>query len=207
MVVAIVVVAIVAVLGGLVGLLVLRILARGENAHHRSRTAELSARDIPDYFDSTARFAVTATARVRTAPEDAFIALADGRHLESIPFVAGSTPIRARGQVGPVQVGEGRRIDTLVAALGERIVRAEPGRILVLTGTGVSIPMVLESFGERYTIDEIGDDLVDVSWTIAGTPRFIGFLPLRWAAPFLRPFLGFFLQRGLTRGSVEKVAG
>lgn len=88
-----------------------------------------------------------------------------------------------------------RTLDGSLVAAEERVIVLAQNSRLTLTGTRISIPLLVRSFTEDYRLTEI-EGGTTLTWTIAGRPRFGAFLPLRWAAPFIRPFARFAL-RGL----------
>ncbi|CPZ69404.1 Hypothetical protein ERS075656_01869 [Mycobacteroides abscessus] len=63
----------------------------------------------------------------------------------------------------------------------------EAGRKLVTIGTGISIPLLINAFGERWEFAAEGNK-VQVRWTVAVTPKWVGWFPLRWTAFAVRPF-------------------
>ena len=73
-----------------------------------------------------------------------------------------------------------------VVSLEERIVDRRPSDELTIIGTGISVPLIISSFAQRFTIHTEGTQTV-VRWTVAFTPKWVGFLPLRWTGAFARP--------------------
>lgn len=172
------------------GVLVVRGLASGSGAAGRASVDELRTTEIADYFDRTAKFAATGSITVpNAADKDLYGIFVSGDYLSWMPLVEGPKLERA-----PQAAGDWRTTYLFVVTLRERAVLTVPGRELVFSGTGLSIPMIVASFAERYTFTPTADGGVTIDWTVAGTPKWIGFLPLRWAAFLFAPLLKFVLR-------------
>lgn len=161
------------VLVGLFVAIVLHVLASGPKAPHRFAVKMVG----PDYFDSAASFAVSAEIEVLAPVERVWGQVSQGGYLDTLLVVS-----------GPTRSGDDLTTRTPFLALSEKVVRSEQLREFVAMGTGLSVPLLLRSFGERWLFTAEGER-VTVQWTVALTPRWIGWLPLRWTAFAVRPFL------------------
>ena len=171
------------VIVGLVVVVVLNVLASGPKGPKRFKVQMVG----PTYFDSEASFAVSAEIAVSAPVEKVWSRVFEGDYLDALPFIS-----------GPTRSGDDLTTRTPLLALSEKVVRSEELRELVAIGTGLSVPLILSSFGERWEFDtEAGH--VRVRWTVALTPRWIGWLPLRWTAFAVRPFLKFVLAATIRR--------
>ncbi|WP_078293683.1 SRPBCC family protein [Mycobacterium sp. D16R24] len=160
-------------IGGLLGAAVLFGLASGDSGPRRFGVTMPDT----DFFDKTASFAVTAQISVPGPVERVWTQVSEGGYLESIPFVS-----------GPVRSGDHVVTRTPLFAITEKVVHSEEGLKLVAIGTGISVPLVLKSFGERWELAAEGNKVL-VRWTVAVTPKWVGWFPLRWTAFAVRPFL------------------
>ncbi|MGH3726065.1 MAG: SRPBCC family protein [Mycobacterium sp.] len=160
------------VIGGLVGAVLLYALASGEGGPSRFSAVQASQ----GFFDKGASFAVTAQITVPGPVERVWALVAQGGYLDGWPLIT-----------GPTRAGDVLTVRTPLLALSEKVVH-EDGEEFVAIGTGLSVPIVLKSFGERWRLAADKDKVV-VQWTVALTPRWIGWLPLRWTAFAVRPFL------------------
>lgn len=159
-------------IGGLLGAAVLFALAAGDNGPRRFGVTMPD----PDFFDNAASFAVTAQVSVPGPVERVWAQVCEGGYLDSIPFIS-----------GPVWSGDRVVTRSALFAFTEKAVHSEEGRKLVTIGTGVSIPLVLNAFGERWEFAAEGNKVL-VRWTVAITPKWVGWFPLRWTAFAVRPF-------------------
>lgn len=160
------------IIGGLVGAVLLYVLASGEGGPSRFGATHAA----PGFFDKGAAFAVTAQITVSGPVERVWAQVAQGGYLDGLPLVA-----------GPTRAGDLLTYRTPLLALSEKVVH-EDGQEFVAIGTGLSVPLTLKSFGERWRLSADKDKVV-VQWTVALTPRWIGWLPLRWTAFVVRPVL------------------
>ncbi len=187
-----VIIAILAVLivAAVLGVLSLSVLASGgPRASRRFSVTPVAATELRQYLDRKASFAVTATLESEQAPERMWNALLRDGAFSWVPFLTG--PIYADTSR---TIGSRRALLGTVVAIGEKIVMAEPARRLALTATGLSLPLSLKSFAQQYELAPTTDGGSRITWTVACTPRFFGFLPLRLTAPLVRPFLDFGLK-------------
>lgn len=159
-------------IGALLGTAVLFALASGDGGPRRFGVAMPD----PDFFDKAASFAVTAQISVPGPVERVWAQVSEGGYLDSIPFAS-----------GPVWSGGRAVTRTPLLAFTEKAVHNEAGRKLVTIGTGISIPLLINAFGERWEFAAEGNK-VRVRWTVAVTPKWVGWFPLRWTAFAVRPF-------------------
>ncbi|MGL6236707.1 MAG: SRPBCC family protein [Segniliparus sp.] len=171
-----------AALAGLGALAVLFALAHGEKGPRRFAVAPVEG-DLETYFDEKAAWAATATTTVPGTPEHVWAVLAAGGYL-ALPFLLS----------GPDVDGDKLVYRGPFSAWAEEVARKEPGRELVTTGAGVSAPLLIKSFGQRFLLRPAPNGVM-IAWTVAITPKWIGFLPLRWTGFVARPVLGFVLRR------------
>ena len=171
------------VIVGLFVVIVLNVLASGPKGPQRFKVRMVG----PEYFDSAASFAASAEIAVSAPIEKVWSQVSKGDYLDALPFVS-----------GPRRSGDALTTRTPLLALSEKVVRSEQLRELVAIGTGLSVPLVVSSFGERWLLDTEGEH-VRVRWTVAFTPRWIGWLPLRWTAFAVRPVLKFVLAATIRR--------
>jgi hypothetical protein len=171
------------VIVGLFVVIALNVLATGPKGPQRFKVRMVG----PEYFESVASFAASAEITVSAPVEKVWSQVSQGEYLDALPFVS-----------GPRRSGDELTTRTPLLALTETVVRSEQLREFVAIGTGLSVPLTLSSFGERWLFDTEGEH-VRVRWTVALTPRWIGWLPLRWTAFAVRPFLKFVLAATIRR--------
>lgn len=188
-------------LAGLVGLVAAVSLARRPG---RSPLAPIALDDIDHYFRRGAGFAVTVCERTPLAPEQVFARLADRPYLSSLPWLIGPTWLAADG-AATTGVGSRRTMSGTVFSVSEQVIQFDQDAVITLTGTAVCLPGTIRSFGERFEIEPTErEGVVQVRWTIAGTPRWVGFLPWRAAAPLARPVFAFVLRHILRLGAFRR---
>lgn len=168
--------AVLVVLGGVVAAVVLATLASGSKGPSRFEVAGVGP-DVDGYFERGATWAATVETTVPVPAEQVWKRLSAGGYLDGVPFLK-----------GPRIVGLELSYNAVLLALSERIVRNEPSTELVAVGTGLSIPLALKSFAERWVLVPEGSGTT-VRWTVALTPQWIGWFPLRWTAFVVRPFM------------------
>ena len=173
-----------AALAGIGALAVLFVLAHGENGPRRFRVDPVEG-DPGTYLDEKATWAATAEVTVPVKPDQVWATLTEREHLR-LPLIVS----------GPQWEGEEAAYRGAFAAWSERVARSEQERELTTIGVGVSAPLLIKSFGQRYLLRP-GANGTTVTWTIAITPKWVGFLPLRWTGVFARPVLKFALRDGL----------
>jgi len=167
--------------------LAIRLAARPDRAPVRPTAAD----ELDHYFRRRAGFAVTVNASTALAVDDVFARLVGRPYLSSLPFVSGPHwASEARG------IGAERTMSGTVFSVAEVVVVDDPGRELALAGTAVCVPWTIRDFAERFEVVDRGDSRL-VEWTIAGTPRWVGWLPWRLLAPVARPVFAFVLRHVL----------
>ncbi|WOC14280.1 hypothetical protein [Gordonia sp. MP11Mi] len=164
---------------GVIGLGILAVLASGEAGPKRFATSEPAS---PIDFFTDASWAATVRVEVAQSPANVWEQACDGPLVTLAPIVS-----------GPRTAGDERQYHGLIAATS-RTVQSAPESGLIAVGTGVSIPIAVKSFAERIVITG-GGGKATIEYTLAVQPRLIGFLPLRWTAAFIRPFMAFAVKR------------
>ncbi|GAB0106930.1 SRPBCC family protein [Nocardia sp. JMUB6875] len=188
----IIVLAVLLVLGALaagVAALVLRGWAKGVLAGGGFSVRPLTAEQL-DPFLTDATFAVTVRREFPFPPHKVWDALQLNGTFSWIPLVNG---IRYRDDYR--REGASRSFDGFLFACEEKIVTMAQHARLSVTGTRISIPFAIDAFAQDYKLAETAGGTA-LTWTIAFRPRLLTFLPLRWAAPFVKPFLSLGI-RGL----------
>lgn len=177
--------AVLLVLGGIAGVIALSVLRSwtkktlaGDGYDVQPITAEF----VDQFLKEGASFVVTAEREFPYPPPKVWDALQLNGTFSWIPLING---VRYRDEYR--REGAIRTFDGLLVAAEERVVTMAPGKRLSVTATKVSVPVLVKSFVEDYTLTETPAG-TKLTWTIAFRPRFGAFLPLRWAAPFIRPF-------------------
>ncbi|GAA3047231.1 hypothetical protein GCM10010528_28100 [Gordonia defluvii] len=193
-------------LGGLVGLLAIGAAVALARRPDRAPVSTIAAADLDDYFARRAAFAVTVSARTPLAPAEIFRRLARRPYLSSLPFLSGPEWLDNdwpdKGMADLRGARSRRTMSGTIYAVSEQVIRYEPDVVIALTGTAVCTPATIASFAERFTIGATErDGVTEVRWTIAGTPRWVGWLPWRWGAPLSRPLFAFVLRHVLRLGA------
>ncbi|WP_067573100.1 SRPBCC family protein [Nocardia acidivorans] len=192
MLTAVIVAVVVIVVLGALGAGVIALLARGWSrdvlAGKGFRTEPLSSDRIDDYLADKGAFTVTATREFAAPPAKVWDALQLTGTFSWLPLVNG---IRYQDQTR--REGALRTFDGTFFAVQERVVTLAPHRRMTTTGTRISLPVLVESFAQDHQLTETADGTA-LAWTIAFRPRIGAFLPLRWAAPFVRPFASYALK-------------
>ncbi|MEU9805206.1 SRPBCC family protein [Mycobacterium sp. NPDC050853] len=176
--------AVLVIIGGVIAAAVLGALASGTKGPQRFEVSGVGP-DVDAYFDKGATWAATVETTVPAPAEHVWQQLSAGDYLGAVPFVT-----------GPHIAGLDLSYRAVLIALSERIVRNDPAKELVAVGTGLSIPLLLTSFGERWVILSEGAN-TKVQWTVALTPQWIGWFPLRWTAFVVRPFMRAVLKMAI----------
>ena len=195
-----VIVGVVAALG-LAGLLAAGLAVSLARHPDRSPVAPIAAEGLDDYFTRGAAFAVTVSTRTPLAPADVFGRLVSRPYLSSLPFLRGPDGLdgASREQRG---IWSRRTMSGTVYSVTEQVIVFDRDAVLALTGTAVCLPATISSFAERFSIEPTErDGVVELRWTIAGTPRWVGWLPWRWGAPLTRPLFAFVLRHILRLGA------
>lgn len=166
----------------------------------RAPVTPIDSTEMDDYFARRAAFAVTVTARTPLSRDEVFARLVGRRYLSSLPFLNGpdwrDEAVDSRG------IWSERTMSGTVFSVSELVNQFHKDEMIGLTGTAVCLPATIGSFAEKFVLaDTERPGVLEVRWTIAGTPRWIGFLPWRWAAPLSRPVFGFVLRHVLRLGA------
>lgn len=180
-IIAAVIVVIVA-LGAGVAALILRGWAKAVLAGGGFSVNPLTAAQL-DAFLTDAAFTVTARREFPYPAHKVWDALQLNGTFSWIPFVDG---IRYRDDYR--REGASRSFDGTLFACEEKTVTMAQNTRLAVTGTRISIPFLINAFAQDYRVTE-NAGATTLTWTIAFSPRIGSFLPLRWAAPFVRPFM------------------
>ncbi|MEU0544484.1 SRPBCC family protein [Nocardia sp. NPDC005978] len=159
------------------------VLAGGGFAVH-----PLAAEQVDEFLADRGVFAVTATREFTAPAAKVWDALQLDGGFSWLPLITG---IRYRD--GSRSVGAMRSFDAPLFAVQERVVTHTPHTRLTVTGTRISIPVLVSGFAQDYRLTE-HDGRTTLAWTIAVRPRVGGFLPLRWGAPFARPFAAWAIK-------------
>lgn len=169
------------IVGGLVGVIVLSMLASGTKGPKRF-ALKTQGENAEQYFEAEASWAATAEISVPGPPERVWQQISRGGYFDRLPLVA-----------GPSIDGHELIYRSPLAGLTERIVRNDPDSGLVAVGTGVSVPFTIASCAERWIVVPDGAN-AKVRWTVAFTPQWVGWFPLRWTAFAVRPFMRILLK-------------
>ncbi|WP_327145067.1 SRPBCC family protein [Nocardia sp. NBC_01327] len=190
MVTVIIVVAVIVVLGAIAGgitALLLRLWTKDVLADKGFEVRPITSAEVGEFLDR-ATFTVTAGREFPFPPHKVWDALQLNGTFSWIPLING---IRYRDDYR--REGALRSFDGLLFAVQERVIIMAPNQQLTVSGTTISIPFLIKAFAEDYRLTETADG-TRLTWTIAFQPRIGSFLPLRWAAPFIRPFARFGLK-------------
>ncbi|MUM19039.1 hypothetical protein FZI91_06990 [Mycobacterium sp. CBMA271] len=179
----IIVVACLAAAGAIAGLILLAVLAAGGLTAARFNLTPVAADQLTEYLDTEASFAISVHRDFPNPPDDVFKALLDERFMRWVPFTKGvdyaGTALR--------DVGTKRAFVNTFGVLAEQIVINEPNQRLGVTITAFSVPLVLDSAAEIFDVTSTGEGWTRLTWNVGGTPKWVGWLPLRLAAPLVRP--------------------
>ncbi|MBA0046366.1 SRPBCC family protein [Mycobacterium sp. NPDC050853] len=169
--------------GAIAGLILLAVLAAGGISAARFNLTTVSADQLPEYLASGASFAISVQRDFPNPPDQVFKALLDERFMSWVPLTKGVDYAGTASR----EVGTKRAFVNTFAVLAEQIVVNEPNQRLGVTITGFSVPLVLDSAAEIFEVTANGQGGTRLTWNVGGTPKWVGWLPLRWAAPFVRP--------------------
>ena len=161
---------------------------------------EVTADELDRYIAHDASFAIVLTERTPLSRGEVWDRLVDIEYMSSLPMLSGpawSGEAVVRGASPTVPEGAVRTMSGTLLSVTERVTHVEHGVELALTGTALSLPLVIHSFAERWTLTDGPRGTLIVTWAIAGSPRWVGWLPWRWAVPLMRPILGFVLRHVL----------
>ncbi|MFF2551218.1 SRPBCC family protein [Nocardia sp. NPDC058058] len=84
--------------------------------------------------------------------------------------------------------GTVRKLGLLFFAAAEQVTRRVPNARLSVIGIHTSVPPVVKFYTVDYQLRETSEGGTELTWTIAGRPALLSFIPLSWAAVFVRPF-------------------
>lgn len=200
-VVAVVIAVVVLAVAGVIALVILHGLAADPARADVRRV--IAPDEVDEYFRKKASFAITIEEATPLSRSEVYERLSAHPYLSSLPFLDGPTPLDESGN--PVErdgkeglaVGDRRSFSGTILSVSERVIAVEPRRSWTLVGTGLSLPLIIDSFAERWTLSEGERGRLNVRWEIAGSPRWVGWLPWRLGAPLLRPILAFVLRHAL----------
>lgn len=164
-------------------------MARGPKAGSRFPARALTELTYRKYLDKSASFAATVQVELSTPVGRAWESLTHERLHSWIPLVSGF-----RYPPTTLVPGAARAFRSELLAVNEELILCERPHRLVTTATGASMP-VLESLCQEYELTPTESGGSRLTWTIAASPRYVGFLPLRLAAPIARPFLRLAIRR------------
>lgn len=168
-----------------IGALILMLLARGRRGPDRFAVSR--PQEVTQFLDREASWAATVTVKVspRMKPDELWALISTKQLFGFVPLVS-----------GPVVEDDGSRtVRALLFAFREQVLESETGRLLVTAGRGVSVPLTIAAFAQRFVVSD--GDGTSVTWTVAITPKWVGWFPLRWTAFAVRPFMKVFLWLAL----------
>jgi uncharacterized protein YndB with AHSA1/START domain len=149
-----------------------------------------STQVTPDYF-SQAPYRFSATTVVDSTPEKIFNVFEDA---QSWPQWA--PPIQKVDWTSekPYGLGTTRRV-TMVGMVGDEVfIEWDYPKVMAFCFTHSSSSLV-ESFAERYELVPMADGKVQLTWTMAMTPKGLGKLSLFLSKPFMGLGLSWMLGR------------
>lgn len=170
----------------LLGFLVLT--ARGSKAPFRFGAKGLVDKGEFEEFLKNGAFRTSATVKFRHPVEKVWQAFTGERSWGWVPSIKGVHYVGVPGE------GAVRYLKTLPLAVGEQVVEWDEGKAFGYTGIGASLP-VLKHLASKYTFEPTKRGGTRFTWQLAATPKFFGFLPLRLAGPFVKPFLKLAAKR------------
>ncbi|SDU58747.1 hypothetical protein [Gordonia westfalica] len=181
---------------GVLGIIALFVLHGLAGNPGRFAVRDMSLDDVDDHIARKASFAITLQETTPLSRREVWERLTEAEYLSSLPFLTGPKWITA--EPGAVAVGSKRTMSGTILSVEQRVAAVTEREQLVLIGTGISLPFAIKNFAERFTItDGARLNTITVTWEIAGSPRWVGFLPWRWGVPFIRPVLAFVLRHVL----------
>ncbi|ADG98498.1 Polyketide cyclase/dehydrase [Segniliparus rotundus DSM 44985] len=160
------------------------LLARGGPASSgRFLVQRVDRPDVDRYFAKRAMFSTTVRLVLPLGPEKVWRALMADEFLSWLPTVRGHT-YRSDSR----EEGARRTLRTFFVALEEQFVVVEPEKTLVYSIIGSSLPG-LRDLTERFVLEPVADGGTQLEWTTGFSLVLLWWLPVRWTAPFVRPFL------------------
>ncbi len=181
---------------GIAGLVVL--WGTAGNPGRSAVRKEIPADSVDRYITRGASFAIVLTVNTPLSRREVWDRIVGVEYMSSLPLLSG--PTWSGDAVIPgatVPVCAVRTMSGTLLSVTERVTHVEQESELTLTGTALSLPLVISSFAERWTLTDGPRGTLIVTWAIAGSPRWVGWLPWRWAVPLMRPILGFVLRHAL----------
>lgn len=159
----------------------------GTKSARRFRVAPVSEGSLREFIDKKASFSITSEVTFPDSPDQVWTALLSEEAYGWLPTVKG-----VRYAEGTQSVGARRAVLGTFVAFEEQIVVFDPCRRMVVSATGASL-FGLSAAVQEFVVKPTAQGGTTLVWSVAGTPKFISFLPLRFAnnivAPFVRPFL------------------
>jgi uncharacterized membrane protein len=157
--------------------------AGGPKSSSRFRVKPVAQAHLRMFVDTMASFSVTSQVAFPHSPERLWTALLDERAYSWLPFVKGVSYLDDQQSVG-----SRRAVVGTFLALQEQIIAFEEGQRIAFSVTGASL-YGLAAGVQEYVITPTAKGGSLLTWTVAGSPKFVGFLPLRLTSPFVRPFM------------------
>lgn len=155
----------------------------GTTSARRFRVAPVSEGSLREFIDKKASFSVTTEVTFPDSPDQVWTALLSEEAYGWLPTVKG-----VRYAEGSQSVGARRAVLGTFVAFEEQIVVFEPRRRMVVSATGASL-FGLAAAVQEFVVTPNAKGGTTLRWSVAGTPKFISFLPLRLATPLVRPVL------------------
>ena len=170
---------------GVIGapLLAYALASGGPRSSGRFRVKPVAQAHLGIFVDSVASFSVTSQVAFPQSPEQLWKALLDERAYSWVPFMKGVAYLDNQQSVG-----SRRAVLGTFVVVQEQIVALEEDKRIAFSVTGASL-YGLAAGVQEYIITPTAKGGSLLTWTVAGSPKFVGFLPLRFTAPFVRPFL------------------
>ncbi|MGL6235239.1 MAG: SRPBCC family protein [Segniliparus sp.] len=155
----------------------------GPAASGRFLVQRVDEQDLDQYFAKRATFSTTVRMELPLGPGKVWKALCDERFLSWLPTVRGH-----KYRSDSRDAGARRTLLSVFCALEEQFIVVEPEKTLVYSVIGSSWPG-LRDVTERFTLEPIPGGGTLLEWTTGASPILVWWLPARWTAPFVRPFL------------------
>lgn len=186
---------------GVLGLLVARALAKRPD---RAKLRDVPVAELDSFFASKASFGTSVEVTTALSRPEVWQRLTESPYLSALPLFSG--PVWNAGGAG-VSVGDWCTASGTFVSAELRVVESVAGERLSLVASGVSIPLAVRDAAERFTIvDGPRAGTLTVRWEVGGSPKWIGFLPWRWGAPFAKPVLSGGLRHVLQLESAGQTA-
>lgn len=160
----------------------------GPAASGRFLVQRVDGLDLDRYFAKRATFCTTTRVELPLGPEKVWRALCDETFLSWLPAVRGH-----KHRSNSRDAGARRTFLSVFCALEEQCVVVEPERALAYSVIGSSWPGLRDA-AEKFTLERTPGGGTLLEWTTGVSPVLVWWLPVRWAAPIVRPFLAFALN-------------